>query len=609
MFASKIAKPQTKAPAGRSTLAAQLASLPSAELEQEPIVESTNARDAPRPVGWSFCKLPPFVDKVVRAPGHPLDPSIRAFVEQRFDHDLSQVQVHTGEDAARSAEAIGAKAYTVGTHIAFAKGRYEPATPLGMKLLAHELAHVAQQRASPPRPGVGATADAHERHAKAVAETVAHGGMAAALVQQAPRSPPVLQRAPEDQADSPEQLRLPPKGINPEVELPRSPMETAKLAWATGHQVITFILGPDSDKFYKAAHEYWRQPGRTNVLVTNQRTLTGVLNYLNSQKTPNGRSWGQINLVTHANEEGGMGIKLSEQSPNNMSPEELEEKVKAGALPKVDGSAIDSHTAINVHGCAIGRSSEMLKELSQAFSGGAANVYGPKDLQGYKFSGRGKSEKTEEFLVEYWAVGFPAKQARSRKQLVEDLNTTYGAGPGIDWGKAIAHAQTKTMPYHYKFSVGNFTHVPAKGDLGGHRRLLSQVPDSAAWVRWSVKDESVTVDESGQEITTIEYNIKVRGDDRKLVDNTYSLTITNPIPSKEQARKDWLAQQIGQDKVAKFSWTFRLRGPPSGQSGDATLSCEGERKVVRIERDLKDPTGAYAHPSREDPQHYGAYKP
>jgi hypothetical protein len=428
-------------------------------------------------------------------------------------------------------------------------------------------------------------------------------------VQQAPRSPPVLQRAPEDQADSPEQLRLPPKGVNPNVELPRSTMETAKLAWATGHQVITFILGPDSDKFYKAAHEYWRQPGRTNVLVIDQRALTGVLNYLNSHEPPNGRSWGQINLVTHANEEGGMGIKLSETSQNNLSPEELDEKVKAGALPKVDGSAIDFHTAINVHGCAIGRNPQMLKELSQAFSDGKANVYGPKDLQAYKFSGRGKSEKTEEFLVEYWAVGFPARQARSRKQLVEDLNTTYGAGPGVDWGKAIAHAQTKTMPYHYRFSAGGFTHVPAKGDLAGHRRLLSQAPDSAAWVRWKVKDESTTVDGSGQEITTIDYNIRVRGDDGKLVDDTYSLTITNPFPSKEQARKEWLAQQIGQDKVARFSWTFSLRGPASGQSGDATLNCEGGRKVVRIERDLKDPTGAYAHPSREDPQHYGAYKP
>ncbi len=148
-------------------------------------------------------------------------------------------------------------------------------------------------------------------------------------------------------------MRLPPKGINPDADLPRTPMEEAKLSWAVSHKVITFILGPVSDPFYKAAHEYWRQPGRTDVLVTSQRTLTDLLNYLNDPKhaPPNGNSWGQINLVTHANEEGGMGIKLSAQSQNNISPEDLEQQINAGAIPKVDGGVVDRSTAINVHGC------------------------------------------------------------------------------------------------------------------------------------------------------------------------------------------------------------------------------------------------------------------
>ncbi|MEJ7813237.1 MAG: DUF4157 domain-containing protein, partial [Gemmatimonadaceae bacterium] len=40
---------------------------------------------------------------------------------------------------------VRALAYTVGRHIVFAPGRYAPDTPTGMRLLAHELAHVAQQ--------------------------------------------------------------------------------------------------------------------------------------------------------------------------------------------------------------------------------------------------------------------------------------------------------------------------------------------------------------------------------------------------------------------------------------------------------------------------------
>lgn len=58
--------------------------------------------------------------------------------------DLSGVRVHTGSEAAASAEAIDARAFTVGDHIAFAAGEYRPGTADGQRLLAHELAHVAQ---------------------------------------------------------------------------------------------------------------------------------------------------------------------------------------------------------------------------------------------------------------------------------------------------------------------------------------------------------------------------------------------------------------------------------------------------------------------------------
>ena len=58
--------------------------------------------------------------------------------------DLSGVRVHTGSDAAASADAIDARAFTTGEHIAFASGEYRPDTADGQRLLAHELAHVAQ---------------------------------------------------------------------------------------------------------------------------------------------------------------------------------------------------------------------------------------------------------------------------------------------------------------------------------------------------------------------------------------------------------------------------------------------------------------------------------
>ena len=58
--------------------------------------------------------------------------------------DLRCVRIHTGPQAARSAAAIGARAYTLGHDIVFGDGEYAPHTPPGRSLLAHELRHTAQ---------------------------------------------------------------------------------------------------------------------------------------------------------------------------------------------------------------------------------------------------------------------------------------------------------------------------------------------------------------------------------------------------------------------------------------------------------------------------------
>ena len=84
-------------------------------------------------------------DHVVRAPGQPLDAATRSFMQPRFGRDFSGVRVHSDAAAARSAQAVGAKAYTVGDDIVFGAGRFAPSTGEGRRLLAHELAHVAQR--------------------------------------------------------------------------------------------------------------------------------------------------------------------------------------------------------------------------------------------------------------------------------------------------------------------------------------------------------------------------------------------------------------------------------------------------------------------------------
>jgi hypothetical protein len=113
---------------------------------------------------------PPLLD-ASEGSARPLDGSTRAFMERGLGADFSRVRVHTGDAAARSAHALNARAYSAGDDVVFASMRYAPESVQGRRLLAHELAHVAQQR----RGGSEGPSRAEPR-ARAAAEQVVRGG-------------------------------------------------------------------------------------------------------------------------------------------------------------------------------------------------------------------------------------------------------------------------------------------------------------------------------------------------------------------------------------------------------------------------------------------------
>ena len=80
-----------------------------------------------------------------RSDGQPLPDSERRFFEPRFSRDFAQVRVHVGGEATAAARSVNALAYTMGTEIVFGERQYRPGTDSGRRLLAHEIAHVAQQ--------------------------------------------------------------------------------------------------------------------------------------------------------------------------------------------------------------------------------------------------------------------------------------------------------------------------------------------------------------------------------------------------------------------------------------------------------------------------------
>ncbi len=128
-----------------------------------------------------------------RSGGVPLAPSVRQAMETRLGHSFADVQVHSDASAAADANALGARAFTDGRHVVFAREQYAPGTTVGRALLGHELAHVVQQRG----PGQGDPRQAQTEAGRA-GRAVARGQSFAP----AARTGPQVACQPEGEGDS-----------------------------------------------------------------------------------------------------------------------------------------------------------------------------------------------------------------------------------------------------------------------------------------------------------------------------------------------------------------------------------------------------------------------
>ncbi len=81
----------------------------------------------------------------INSKGQNMDAGLQSFFGSKMNGDFSDVKIHTGKEASDSAKELNAKAYTIGNHIIFNDGQYNPESTEGKKLMAHELTHVLQQ--------------------------------------------------------------------------------------------------------------------------------------------------------------------------------------------------------------------------------------------------------------------------------------------------------------------------------------------------------------------------------------------------------------------------------------------------------------------------------
>jgi hypothetical protein len=83
-----------------------------------------------------------------RGSGAALDKGVSSKLSPSLG-DLSDVRVHTDDTSHQLNHAVSARAFATGSDVYFAKDQYKPNTTDGDKLIAHELAHVVQQRGAP----------------------------------------------------------------------------------------------------------------------------------------------------------------------------------------------------------------------------------------------------------------------------------------------------------------------------------------------------------------------------------------------------------------------------------------------------------------------------
>jgi Domain of unknown function (DUF4157) len=114
------------------------------------------------------------VDRALAGGGAPLSDTVRVPLERQLHYDFSQVRIHSDPVAAASARAIGADAYTIGTHIVL-DGDPGMTMSAGRRILVHELVHVLQQGVSLSTPrALGHAGTAAEQQAVDVAERIAN---------------------------------------------------------------------------------------------------------------------------------------------------------------------------------------------------------------------------------------------------------------------------------------------------------------------------------------------------------------------------------------------------------------------------------------------------
>lgn len=355
-----------------------------------------------------------------------------------------------------------------------------------------------------------------------------------------------------------------------------------------------------------------------------QRSLLEVKQYLENHPPQNGLPWGDIHILSHANEEGWMQAKVV---PNgeDADPITLSHFVESGEFVLPD-TLLDKQSVLRIRGCAVGRSPEMMQSLSKAFGGKDAQrpiVLAPIHIQAYHFEPRNAHPdgpiptSAEEYLRELFLLGYPTDQVPSDKERRAQFAAKY-PNVGIDWNKV--KFETSARPLEIEKDQG-WQYFPIPKDNKELVKLVNKVvaggPVSSATI---TNTETFEEDETGLTRARLTVSYKQGGQDFSGLEIEAG---PNPPSDKEgrlkiareRLKADWDPQTAARF-FTEYSWTPTASDKEiGGGQRQFIITFKGSRTIYRFLRDLTEPDPdkpgkqRRAHPPITDRAHFVEVKP
>ncbi len=282
--------------------------------------------------------------------GNELPAKVRQPLESQFDADFSQVRVHNDRPAAEAANALGARAFTVGRHIAFNEGEFKPTSPAGQRLLAHELTHVVQQSGA----GTGRAAFKRDAGAEHEADTAADRALQGLAVQAGAVS---KSSSPRIQADDKKPDAGGGKADDAQKAAAQQPAGTT----------VTVVMRAPDDQYTKDVTDYAKNTLKEQVIEVDNidEAADKVAEYAKKNKV----KVTNVRIIGHGSTTG--GIKMTPKGETGRRFVTAEELEKMSADDKVKAKAKDAMAegaTVEFWGCYIGGADKSTKAVGEIFN-------------------------------------------------------------------------------------------------------------------------------------------------------------------------------------------------------------------------------------------------